>query len=154
MNELKARYKDRGLNDFRINTIEDIFHLYNIDILKVDGYDLLTEEHKQLYKKFIINFFNGWGLEARETLKPISFNYVEEVEHVGKEDPEDGYVITLLKEISLIKYDGSMEVLTRQENKDNKLKVLEVYKNKYLRFEYELYDRKEWLHIVNEEEWY
>ncbi len=152
--KLEDQYKVNGLTENKLNALEDILNVYGLDVLEVEGYDTLTDENKNLYKKFILNFFNGWGLEARSTIKPISFNEVEEFEHIGQENSDDGYVTTLLHEIYVIKNDGSKELFKVWENKEDKLEIKDTIKNRYLRFEYEIYGRKEWLHILNENEWY
>lgn len=152
--KLEDQYKINGLTENKLNVLEDILNVYGLDVLEVEGYDTLTDENKNLYKKFILNFFNGWGLEARSTIKPISFNEVEELEHIGQENSDDGYVTTLLHEIYVIRNDGSKELFKVWENKEDKLEIKDTIKNRYLRFEYEIYGRKEWLHILNENEWY
>lgn len=152
--KLEVQYKINGLTENKLNVLEDILNVYGLDVLEVEGYDTLTDENKNLYKKFILNFFNGWGLEARNTLKPISFNEVEDIEYMGKEDPEDEELITLIHEIYVIKNDGSKELLKVWEEKQDKIEIKEIIKNKYVRFEYEIYGKKEWLHILNENEWY
>ncbi len=152
--KLEDQYKVNGLTENKLNALEDILNVYGLDVLEVEGYDTLTDENKNLYKKFILNFFNGWGLEARSTIKPISFNEVEEFEHIGQENSDDGYVTTLLHEIYVIRNDGSKELFKVWENKEDKLEIKDTIKNRYLRFEYEIYGRKEWLHILNENEWY
>ncbi|NLK23797.1 MAG: hypothetical protein GX309_07430 [Clostridiales bacterium] len=145
--KLEDQYKINGLTENKLN-------VYGLDVLEVEGYDTLTDENKNLYKKFILNFFNGWGLEARSTIKPISFNEVEELEHIGQESSDDGYVTTLLHEIYVIRNNGSKELFKVWENKEDKLEIKDTIKNRYLRFEYEIYGKKEWLHILNENEWY
>lgn len=60
-----------------------------------------------MFKKFIYNFYNAWGLEARETIQPISVKY--------KRDEANG---------------------------------------PYLRFDYEMYGRKCWLHVTGPRTWY
>lgn len=152
--KLEDQYKTNGLTENKLNVLEDILNVYGLDVLEVEGYDTLTDENKNLYKKFILNFFNGWGLEARSTIKPIRFNEVEELEHIGQESSDDGYVTTLLHEIYVIRNDGSKELFKVWENKEDKLEIKDTIKNRYLRFEYEIYGKKEWLHILNENEWY
>lgn len=152
--ELEGQYKKNGLSENKLNVLEDILNVYGLDVLEVQGYDTLTDENKELYKNFIINFLNGWGLEARSTIIPISFNEVEEIEHVGMINPDDGYLTTLLHEIYVIKNDESKELIKTWENKEDKLEIKETIKDRYLRFEYEIYGKKEWLHIANENEWY
>ncbi|SHG89779.1 hypothetical protein [Tepidibacter thalassicus] len=72
----------------------------------VRGFDKL-EKNAELFKVFLKNFYNAWGLEARETIKPISVKYVKE---------KGG--------------------------------------NPYLRFDYEMYGKKEWLHVTGSGTWY
>lgn len=152
--ELEEQYKKNGLTENKLNVVEDILNVYGLDILNVQGYDTLTDEIKKLYKNFILNFFNGWGLEARSTIKPISFNDVEEIEHIGMISPDDGYVTTILHEIYVIKNDESKELIKAWENKEDKLEIKDTVESRYLRFEYEIYGKNEWLHILNENEWY
>lgn len=73
----------------------------------VKGYDQLPDKAKEMFKHFLERFYNAWGLEARETIKPI--------------------------EVRLVK------------DKDSGV---------YLRFDYKIYDRKEWLHVKNPHTWY
>lgn len=72
---------------------------------KVKGFNKLGV-NADLFKEFLKNFYNAWGLEARETIEPISIKYVKEK---GKA---------------------------------------------YLRFDYKMYGRKEWLHVTGPRTWY
>lgn len=69
------------------------------------GYKELTQEQKEMYREFTKNFFNAWGTEARETIKPISIEAIDE-------------------------------------------------ERAYLKFIYEMYGRKEWLHVLDPRTWY
>lgn len=40
----------------------------------VDGFDKLTV-NAQMFKSFLENFYNAWGLEARETIVPLKVTY-------------------------------------------------------------------------------
>ena len=40
------------------------------------------------------------------------------------------------------------------EDKDRKFKIVETIKKRYLRFEYEVYGRTEFIHVLSEKEWY
>lgn len=73
---------------------------------KIKGFDKLTPAVADIFRAFLENFYNAWGLEARATLKPISIKLVSEM----------GF--------------------------------------KYLRFDYKMYGKKEWLHIINSHTWY
>lgn len=152
---LKEKYKLNGLNDYKLYTLEDVLNVHGINPLEVEGYSTLTDDNKSIYKRFIINFLNSWDLEARATIKPLSFNDVEEVEYIGREDPDDiDYVKILLHEIYVIENDGSKELVKRFESKEEKIKITETIRNRYLRFEYELYGKDGWLHIISDEDWY
>lgn len=79
-NKLKQKYEDLGLLELRVETIEHLEKIYKVYPLEVEGYKKLTPEQQEHYKDFIINFFNGWGLETREDIKPL------EVKHIGIEN--------------------------------------------------------------------
>lgn len=70
------------------------------------GYKNLSEQNKNLYKKFLYNFINVWGLETRATIKPLN------------------------------------------------IKLIKTVKGHYLRFDYEIYGDKRWLHVTGPKTWY
>lgn len=153
--QLEKIYKSNGIKDFKLRNIEDILKIHGVDFKTVDGYNRLDDLNRQLYEKFIVNIFNGWGLEARATLVPKGIYYVEDVEHLAKEKPDDDYYIVVGGTIYAIDRNGLKYVLhdwTDKENPD--LEVIEDEKNNYLRFEYELEGRPEWLHVESEDSWY
>ena len=57
----------------------------------VEGYTGLDDVNKLLYEKFIINLFNGFGLDSRMTMIPKGIYYVEDFDYLVKENPEDDY---------------------------------------------------------------
>ena len=71
----------------------------------IKGYNVIIK-NQEMFKGFLKCFINSWGLDARETIKPISIKYCKDAE-------------------------GS-----------------------YLRFDYEIYNRKEWLHVTKVDNWY
>ena len=77
-----------------------------LDAKKVIGFNDLSEGEQNLFRAFLSNFYNTWGLEARETIKPFRISYMDDME------------------------------------------------GKYLRFDYEIYEKKEWLHVTTEKNWY
>ena len=152
---IEEKYKLNGLEDYRVNTPEDIYTIYGMDPLEIQGYANLTKENKEIYKRFIVNFFNSLSLEVRGNLKPLSFNDVEEIEFLGLEDPDDPeYIKILLHEIHVIESDGSKELVKRWEEKEGEMKITETIRNRYLRFEYKLYEVDEWIHVISDEAWY
>lgn len=72
---------------------------------KVKGFQKLGV-NSDLFKSFLVNFYNSWGLDARETIIPISVKFVN--------DKGD----------------------------------------RYLRFDYKIYGRNEWLHVKGPGTWY
>lgn len=68
--ELQKKYEDKGLDDLKVRSAEDIKDIYNVDILKLKGYEKLDQEAKDLFNTMIINFYNGRGLAARDGMKP------------------------------------------------------------------------------------
>lgn len=52
----------------------------SLNISTINGYDELKQEYKDLFKKFIKNFYGVWGIEARKTLSPISIKLIEEID--------------------------------------------------------------------------
>lgn len=72
----------------------------------VKGFNKLTV-NADMFKQFLINFYHAWGLEARETIVPISVKFCKD------------------------------------ENNGS-----------YLRFDYEIYEHREWLHVKNPYTWY
>lgn len=65
------KYYELGINDFVLKSLDDIKALYNVVPEDTKGYDSLPEEKKEIYKEFLLKFFNSWGLDARLNLKPI-----------------------------------------------------------------------------------
>lgn len=157
---IEQYYKNRGLNEYHLQNVEDILFVHEINILETEGYENLTDKNKELFQSFIINFFNAWGLEARSTIYPISIHYVCDIERLGKENVEDDVYVTLSNEVIIMNnLDGyflySGEHLRNYVNEDYKhLLCLETYEKKYLRFFYKIYDREEWQHIITPTEWY
>lgn len=50
--------------------------MFNLnDITNVAGYNALPLKKQLLFKNFLANFLRAWGLEARETIQPLSVKY-------------------------------------------------------------------------------
>lgn len=154
-NIIDQYYKNRGLSDYQLQNIEDILFVHGINVLETAGYENLTENNKMLFKTFLVNFFNACGLEARSTIIPVNINYVLDVECLGKENKEDDYYVTLIHEIIIEKADNTTKLLKEYENEIYKhLPCIETCKKRYLRFDYIIYDREEWQHVITPTEWY
>jgi hypothetical protein len=130
--------------------------VHGIDFKDVDGYSQLDDLNRAIYAKFIINIFNGWGLESRATLIPKGIYWVEDSNYLIKENPENDYFNVVGGVVYTIDRNGNKTMLRKWEDEDYKHLDRIIAKPKtYLRFEYEHQGRKEWLHVTNEgKEWY
>lgn len=153
MEEIKNLYEECNLEDYKLTSIEDIQIVHKINVLDLEGYDNLVSDNQELFNKFIINFFNAQGLEMRNTLYPISVDFVREVEFLGKENLQDDYYIIIGGKVEIFK-NGKFEPLSEWKDEDCETECLKQEETQYLRFVYEINNRKEWQHILNENEWY
>lgn len=160
--QIENIYEVNGLNDYKLKTTDDLLKCHGIDYKAVDGYNRLDDINRTIYEKFIVNFFNGLGLESRATLVPKAIYYVEQTDILVKENPEDDYFIVAGGIVKAIDRNGTKSVIRSWNDEDYKdLKPIENESTYYLRFEYEhgSYEdgtpRKEWLHVIKEgTEWY
>ena len=147
-NILRVPYEENKMVDYLLRDIEDIKKVYGIDVLKIDGYENLTYEQKELYKKFIVNFFNRWGLEARATIKPQSIGCFEDYNYINvNEDIVGGEVVEIIK-------GGDRLVTYAWFDDEYKKEDCEIKRTEYISFKYMLGDRHEWLHVVDEHIWW
>ena len=47
------------------------------NIASVKGYDKICK-NQDMFRGFLKNFLNNWGLDARENIKPISISFVKD----------------------------------------------------------------------------
>ncbi|MBD7912449.1 MULTISPECIES: hypothetical protein [Clostridium] len=62
---LERIYAERGLEDYKLRTLDDLFYIYGVKVNQIEGYFKLKEEEKSFFNRFIINYFNSYGLEGR-----------------------------------------------------------------------------------------
>ncbi len=155
MTPIKNIYLSNGIPDFKLTNHTDLLNVHSIDIKNTPGYSNLSTEHRTLFDSFIINFYNAWGLEARDRLIPISVNFILDEEYLGKREASDDCYIPLGGKLTTI-YDGG------------KTKVIRCWKDKvychlpsicteqqsYLRFEYKNGKSKSWQHVISATKWY
>lgn len=154
--QIEKLYEINGLVDYRLRSTEDILKCHGFDFKAVDGYNRLDDLNRAIYEKFIVNVFNSWGLESRATLVPKGIYFVEDIQYLVKENPEDDYYIVAGGSIMAIDRSGLKTVLRTWEDENYKhLEVMKSEVSQYLRFEYEHQGRREWLHVIQEgKEWY
>ena len=88
-NQLEKRYEINGLTDYKLRSTEDLLKVHGIDFREVAGYSSLDDINRAIYKKFIVNIFNAWGLDSRLNLLPKGIYFVEENEYIVKVNPEE-----------------------------------------------------------------
>lgn len=154
-NQLENIYLDNGLKDFKLRTTEDLLKVHGIDLKTVDGYNRLDDLNKAVYEKFIINLFNGQGLEYRD-IKPTGIYFVEEVDYLVKENPTDEYFTVAGNKVLAIDRNGIKTVHKNWLHESYKgLDIIEDEPKQYLRAEYEHHGRPEWLHVIHDgSQWY
>jgi hypothetical protein len=77
-------YEERGLEDYKLQTLDDLFYIYGVRLNHVEGYSKLEEMDRIIFNNFVINYFNCNGLESRNIsiLKVIKANKNIRVEFV------------------------------------------------------------------------
>ena len=152
--ELEKRYKDNGLKDYKLKHPVDLIITHGIDYITVDGFNRLSDVNKLLFGKFIVNLFNGLGLDSRMAMIPKGIYFVEDVEY-AVENPGDEYLTVAGGHVMAIDKNGLKTV--HRSWKDDYYTHLERVQGKtktYLRFEYEHNEREKWLHVIDPKTWY
>jgi hypothetical protein len=154
--QLENLYEVNSLVDYRLKTTIDLLKTHGIDFTEIDGYSRLDDLNRSLYEKFIVNFFNGWGLEARATIIPKGIYYVEDYDLLVKENPENDYYNVAGGVVLAIDRNGIKTVHKTWSDPDYAhLTAAKEDKHRiFLRFEYERDDRPEWLHVMSSNDWY
>ena len=159
--QLEKLYEVNGLKDYRLKTPVDLIKTHGIDYIEVNGFNRLTDENKLLFGKFIVNFFNGLGLDSRITMIPKGIYYVEDFDYLVKENPDDEYWQVSGGLVLAIDKNGLKTVHRSWQDDDYKTLVeefpestIEGKHKTYLRFEYEHHGREEWLHVIDPKTWY
>lgn len=154
--QLERLYENNYLFDYKLRNTKDLLLIHGIDYKNTLGYNNLDDLNRAIYEKFIVNFFNSWGLESRWTLVPKGIYWVEESDYLVKEKPDQDYYTIAGGIVYSIDRNGLKSIL--KEWKDEEYICLDriVERPKfYLRFEYEVNGNREWLHVVNGgENWY
>ena len=153
--QLEKLYEINGLKDYKLKDTMDLLKTHGIDFTEVDGYSRLDDLNKQLYSKFIVNLFNGLGLDSRMTMIPKGIFFVEDIDYLVKEDPKDDYFNVAGGLVMAVDKNGLKTVHRLWKDDDYAhLKMTESKPKTYLRFEYEHNDREEWLHVIDPKTWY
>lgn len=153
--QLQYRYLKRGLEDFNLKSIEDFEDVFSLEVKFIKGFNELSEDNKQVFKSFLINYLNRIGLNTKATFVPLSINYVEEIVLGGKVQ-EDEYYTEYSRQFYILRPNGKYEKMKRKGflDKDVVYPFVKEYKERFLRFDFMENKKKYWLHVISPTEWY
>ena len=153
-------YTANGLEGMKLLSHMDLLKCHGIIANDIEGYEGLTDENKAIYQEFIINFFNSYGLKARNKIEPNRVYWCKEVNYrIVDEIVNDKKIYaTITHEVYSIDKFGNEELISTRklhENYDN----VEVFKEEgrqYLRFEfhYDYDEDQQWVHVISPNEFY
>ncbi|MFW6243184.1 MAG: hypothetical protein ACOC2W_03400 [bacterium] len=154
--QIENIYKSNELNDYKLKSTDDLLRIHGIDYENINGYDKLDDLNKNIFKTFIVNFFNARGLVQRTKILPQGIYWVKEVEYLTEDDKDEEIFLAIKTVIYSINKDGSSSILHEyEEDKSKNLEVVEKDEKFYLRFEYKNDGCQEWMHVVNKgKDWY
>ena len=152
--ELVEQYRNTGLSGYELRNIDDIKSVYGYDVTALQGYDELSDEHKQLFVETVVRFWNAHGIQARDTLEPKCVHFVEEITYAERKNESTlfsvGCEIYVLVRNATGEYVHSKRLHRYCYKKDAKFKNCEKFTSTYLRFEL----KGEWYHFTPECQWY
>lgn len=146
-----ARYENYGLDDYRLKNVNDLYQMHEVNIEKIEGYDTLNDLEQWTFKRFIVNYYNTWGLDIRDELKPLNIYRVQQADLLYYENDEPvivGYELARFIEGEFVLHEINID----EEYRNIELERYEP--STYLRFTFEKGSREQWLHIVDEKTWY
>ena len=151
-------YEANGLNEMQLLSHQDLLRCHGIIANDIKGYEGLTDENKAIYQEFIINFFNSYGLKARNRIEPKKIYWCKEVNYRIVDEIVNNKKIyaTITQEVYSIDKFGNEELISRRkinENYDN-VEVLKEEGRQYLRFEFKYDEEDGWVHVISPTEFY
>ena len=163
--QLKNLFEANGLFYYQLKEKEDLLKVFGIKIENLEGFETLSDEHKELFTKFLINFYNRLGVDSKLCLEPKSIYFVNEDTLTMQRDKEDesSWVLVECTTCVLDKDLNKIKTLKHMIDKDYKyLKKTDAKFERntkcYLRFDYNwTYGKKvvkEWLHVIDPNTWY
>lgn len=149
-------YIANGLADYRLKNTTDLLKTHGINYKAVKGYKKLDDINKKIYERFIINFYNSFGIDSRKTLTPRGIYLVEETElFIIEKDGKGEYQVAVGGTVSSVDRTGKKVLLHSWEDEEYKRnKKIKSKSITYLRFEYKHRGRNKWLHVADENTWY
>lgn len=72
-NAIEQKYIDADIKGhYQFRSAEEIKKVLGVDMKKIRGINKLNPDHVNLFEKLLCIYFNGYGLKAREEIKPKS----------------------------------------------------------------------------------
>lgn len=154
--QMENIYQNNGILNYQLRNTDDLIKCHGIVCENVKGYEYLTEENKQIFKKFLLNFLNILGLQKRFSIKPLAINFVEDTIYDAVDPDDSEYYVTVKQIVKAIHNNGEKKIIHKHFYKEYKdLEISHIDTFKYFRFEYKEGTRKEWLHITHKgTQWY
>jgi len=153
--QIEKIYEVNGLKDYRLKSPVDLVKTHGIEYIEIEGFNRLSDDNKLLFGQFIVNFFNGLGMDSRMNMIPKGVFYAEDYELLVKENPDDDYYNVAGGVVLSIDKNGLKTVHRTWKDEDySHLQAKESKHKTYLRFEYEHNGRSEWLHVMDPKTWY
>lgn len=151
--QVENLYKVNGLGDYQLEDTNDLLKVHGINFKKIKGFTRLNYGDKELFEGFIINFMNGLGLDSRIAWIPTAINFVHDDEHLAKDT--NGNYVCIKRTIELIDSNEMKSLLHSYSYKEGEgYNITKIERSEYLRVEYKHYNRNEWLHIEDVDQWY
>lgn len=69
--KLEELYRENGLLNYYLESTEDLLKIHGIDYTKIKGYEALDTYSKEIFKEFIIYYWNREGLDSRIAMRPV-----------------------------------------------------------------------------------
>lgn len=153
-----------GIFHFQLKNKEDLLKVFGIKVEQLEGFENLSDENKELFIKFLINYYNMLGVDSKLCLEPISIHFVEKYELSGQVDASENFWDTIETIYYILDSSSNRTGIFKnykykkcQYLKTNGAELHEVNES-FLRFDYKwnLTDGvvNEWLHVTDENTWY
>lgn len=87
--EYEELYENAGIKNYQLRDLTDIQLIHGFDLTLLPGYEELTIEHKEIFEKTVIRFFNAHGLNTCKDLLSKCVHFVEEINFYKFIEEED-----------------------------------------------------------------
>lgn len=68
--EIQEKYTKANIDNYKFQNADEVKAVLGFDFRTMRGFKDLTEDHQRLAEWLICKYINGWGLEAREEIRP------------------------------------------------------------------------------------